>query len=548
MNSKTELAPKIEKWLAKNSNYVFYGLLTIFVLSSLLHFSLRLSIAGDDSTYITRALNFIESGRYPDYQAPLYPIFLSGIIAIVGIHIPILKLCSLFLILIFMVLFYRTFKNKINYLSLTYSFAILSICSYFIFFSSQTYSEPLFLVFTILFINQSFKWVHKEVPTYWTPNKSDIKEILLVCVFALCMYLTRTVGIGAIISLAIFLLISKDYKRALWSIITFGILLILFNTIRDLIWDIPSSDSVQALQLLNKNPYNASEGKEDLLGFVHRFIDNSNLYLSKHFLRSIGFRNELNNTVSPFATIGIYALYVWGVFISFKNNKYLLYTAIFITTMLGITFITLQKLWDQYRLIIPFLPFMLIFMGNALISLFNTKRLKKYKEIVFVIFATSIILTGWNSSKKIDIDNLSQNFNGNIYAGFTPDWISYLEMVNYVNTELPKDSYVACRKPNIARIYANGKKFYGIYRIPTDHPHDLADILIEKGITHVIMGSLRKNPAIYTGKSINTIQRFISPMGRLCPEAFSIVKKFGEQEPTYLIKIDYDIILKTEVK
>ncbi|WP_068474667.1 hypothetical protein [Saccharicrinis aurantiacus] len=548
MNSNTDLATKIETWLAKNSNYVFYALLAIFVLSSLLHFSLRLSIAGDDSTYITRALNFIESGKYPDYQAPLYPIFLAAIIAIIGINIPILKLSSLLLLLIFMVLFYRTFKNKVNFTILTYSFTILSLSSYFIFFSSQTFSEPLFLVFTILFFHHSFRWIPNKAPTQWTPQGKDIKEVLLISLFALGMYLTRTVGIGAIISLIVFLLINKDYKRASWSIITFGLFVFVFNIIRDAIWDIPSSDSVQALQLLSKNPYNAAEGNEDILGFINRLIDNSNLYLSKHFLRIIGFRTELNNTVLPFATIGLYALYIWGLFTTFKQNKYLLFTAIFITTMLGITFISLQKLWDQYRLIIPFIPFMLLFICNALINLFKTNRIKKYSKIVLLIFAGSIILTGWSSVKKTDLDNLSQNINGNIYAGFTPDWVSYLKMVNYVNTQLPNDSYVACRKPNIARIYANGKKFYGIYRIPSDDPYELAKLLKDKGITHVIMGSLRKNPYAYTGKSINTIQRFLSPMGKLYPEAFSIIKKYGEQEPTYLIKINYDIILNKAVQ
>src|SRR6056297_1010458 len=57
------------------------------LLFSFLLFNFRVSEAGDDSAYILRAYDFINEFKFPTFQGPLYPIFLSLFIFIFGLNI-----------------------------------------------------------------------------------------------------------------------------------------------------------------------------------------------------------------------------------------------------------------------------------------------------------------------------------------------------------------------------------------------------------------------------------------------------------------------------
>ncbi len=545
MNNKQDKAlqnNKIEQWLSKNASFIYYGLLAVLIVFSVLHFSLRLSIAGDDSTYITRALNFWNDGKYPDYQAPLYPIFLSIFTGIFGVNLWVLKTTSLIFTVLFFHFFYTTFKDKVSYLSLFFTLFIFAVSFHILFFASQTYSEPLFMLLSILFIQQCLPWVSTQEPLKWKMPKEELKRSISIALFAVLMFLTRTVGFGAILALVTYLLLHKNYKRASYVGVVFIGLLGLFIIIKSMIWGLNLEAGEQSVQLLNKHPYDLSQGKETFSGFLTRFVDNSNLYLSKHLFRIIGFRSDKINTILPMLTVLLYIIFIGGFTTLYKKNKTLVFIGLYIAFMLGITFFSLQKLWDQYRLIVPFVPFVLLFIGESIFAIFKKRKWAIIATAIPFVFLLSAGLTTKNSLDTIDLETLKKNINGDIYAGFTPDYVSYLQMVNYVKKELPRDAYVACRKPNIARIYGNGRKFYGIYRIPSDNAKELADILKDRGVTHVIMGSLRKVPAQYTGHTINTIKRYLAVIVKEHPQALKLINKYGDKEPTYLFEINYDAI------
>ncbi|TLX77544.1 glycosyltransferase family 39 protein [Labilibacter sediminis] len=530
---------KIELWLEQRSDVVFYGLLAVFVVFSLLYFNARLSIAGDDSSYITRAINFWDAGKFPTYQAPLYPIFLSLLVGIVGLNVLVLKFASLLLMVGFIVLFYRSLKGSVSYVGLFFTIAVLSVSHYFLFFSSQTFSEPLFMVFQAMLFLFFFRWIEANTADSWKPDKRELKYILIVSVLSFLLFITRTIGFGALLALLVYFVISRNYKRAVYITVCFVVLMGMFLIVRSAVWDVSIKSGEQTSQLLNKNPYQDSEGKEDVIGFLNRFKDNSNLYLSKHFMRFVGLRSGSVNTIYPMITILLYLLFAFSFFWFFKTNKFLFLIAVYLAIMLGITFFSLQKLWDQYRLIVPFLPYMVILFASGLIYLGQMKSNAKLGKILPVIFVVMLAAVLGRGIKTIDIPVLAKNIKGDKYAGFTPDWQSYLSMAEYSKHELSTESYVACRKPNMARIYGKGKKFYGIYRIPSQDADKLVEELKKRGVTHVIMGSLRKNPYIYTGQTINTVQRYMSVIVKKYPKAFVLEKKYGNNEPAYLFRIEY---------
>jgi hypothetical protein len=528
------LFSKINSFLDMNGTTVFLTIYGIGILFSLLLFNLRISEGGDDSTYIIRAYNFLKEGAFPTFQGPLYPIFLSLVIGIFGISLGILKLTSLLFMALFLYLFYKAFKGRIEPLVLFFTVLLLSVNSYFLYFSSQTYSEAMFLALLGWFFVEFFKYI--DVPANGPLN---VRKILLLSAVALVLTLTKTIGAGVIIAAVIFFVVTKEYKKAGMLLLFFFLLLGAWLIFKGLIWGFDAGASSQANTLIYKHPYDFSKGKETFTGYLMRIVDNSNLYLSKHFLKMTGFLGPNSRAVNPFITVILYLLFVFTFGEIYRKNRYLTFTGIFVITMLGITFVSLQKIWDQYRLIVPFFPFMLLMLTAGILELFKKKRLIRFQVFAVLLMSLSFVLTAEQSFRKMDVLTLRSNLKGNKFKGYTDDWANYLRMAEYVGKHLGDGTYVACRKPNMARIMAGGKKFYGIYRVPTDDPDVLLQKLRENHVTHIIMASLRKNPMVNNGYTINTVKRYMAYIIKKYPGTFTLVHNIGKSEPAYLFKINY---------
>ena len=541
-SSTKNVLSQIDSFLERHKSIALGTILTIFTLFSLLLFNLRVSEGGDDSTYIIRAVNFLKEGSYPSFQGPLYPMILSLIVALFGIKLSMLKFTSLVFMLGSMWLFYRTYAGRIRYSILFGTMGILAVSSYFIYFSSQTYSEALFLFLQLPIFIFLFKDVERDSDTL--KGIKSYNYIFLTAAFIVLSYLTRTVGIGALIAVTLFYLVIQQYKKAGALVISFLVILIPLILIKLVIWDNGIMDGGQASTLMWKHPYDMAQGKETISGFFTRFVDNSNLYLSKHFLKIVGLRGNDVKSANGLFTLLLYGLFLFGLFKAFKKNRYMLFTGIYVTVMLGITFVALQKLWDQYRLIIPFLPFMLVTILYALTELSKATKAKASGYVLIGLFLICTFGSIGQSFGKIDLITLRSNFKGDRYKGYSPDWEHYLQMTEYVGEQLPEEALAACRKPNMARIYANGKKFYGVYRFDTQDADSLLMRLKGRNVTHVIMASLRKNPAVKNGQTINTIQRYLYWMTRKYPNLLELqhqIGKDGKDEPAYLFRIRYEL-------
>ena len=541
-SSTKNVLSQIDGFLEQHKAIAIGTILGLFTLFSLLLFNLRVSEGGDDSTYIIRAVNFLKEGTYPSFQGPLYPMIISLVVALFGIKLGILKFSSLVFMLGSMWLFYRTFAERIRYSILFGTMLILAVSSYFIYFSSQTYSEALFLFLQLPIFLFLFKDL--ERPSNALKGIKSYQYIFLTAAFIVLGYLTRTVGIGALVAVTLFYLLGKQYKKAGALTISFLIILIPLVLIKLAIWDNGFVDGGQASTLMYKHPYDMAQGKETIAGFLTRFVDNSNLYLSKHFLKIGGLRSTDVKSANGLFTLLLYGLFLFGLFKAFKKNRYMLFTGIYVSVMLGITFIALQKLWDQYRLIIPFFPFMLVTILYALTELSKATKTKASAYVLIALFLIATFGSIGQSFDKVDLITLRSNFKGDRYKGYSPDWEHYLQMTEYVGDHLPKESLAACRKPNMARIYANGKKFYGVYRFDTQDADSLLMRLKERKVTHVIMASLRKNPAVKNGQTINTIQRYLYWMTRKYPNLLELQHQIGKDakdEPAYLFRIRYEL-------
>ncbi|MGQ1889989.1 hypothetical protein ACT29H_06065 [Thermophagus sp. OGC60D27] len=527
---------RIDRWCASNRSLLTGIAIFTYVFFSFFTFSLRISEGGDDSTYIIRALSFLEDGKFPSYQGPVYPLILSGLVAIFGTNLAILKLGSWLFLTLAIVLLGKAVSKKIS--QFTYWGVLLAIIVnyHILYFGSQTYSEAFFMALQSLFFLYLFRLLAQSGDIHLS-----YRSTLTLSGILLALFLTRTIALAALPALVLFLLLKKQNKSAFLVLLNFAILLAIYIGLKELIWGSTGSDNAQLQSLLMRHPYDSSQGKESLGGFLLRFIQNSNIYLSKHFAIFTGFKAALSLSKQPFITIILYLWFFTGLYRFYRHHPYLFFIGLYLVFTLGTTFIALQPLWDQERLIIPFYPLILIFLAETLITLTRNSPSVNKQILPVVLLSLVVVLSTTQTVKQTDFQAIFRNLSGDRFYGYTPDWQNYLKMAEYTSEELPITSYVACRKPNMARLMAGGKKFYGIYRFDSQNADTLISQIYERGVTHIIVASLRKNPRIRNGQVINTIHRYMKYIEEAYPGTFLLRKQIGREEPAWLFEINYDL-------
>jgi len=493
----------MDGFLDQRLGWLIWVILGITFLFSLLLFDPRVSLSGDDSFYIIRASEFIHSFKYPAFQGPLYPMVLSVFVAIFGISLVPLKVLSLVFVVGFMYLFFLAFRSRIPSTLLVISLLALSVNSFILYYSSQTYNEAFYLfvqMVLVLVFFRSFIDSEKVVPF-----KQDIKRHLLLALCLLALALTKNIGYSAVFAVAGYFLLRGQWKNFLYSVVAFGVLVIAFQGVKYMLWsDGGLQFSTQGSGLMNKDYYNPQAGKEDLAGFFTRLTDNSNLYLSKHFMSIIGLKKIVPvMTVSSIVSILIYLLAIGSLIITYRKNKYLFFTGLLTGTFLLISFVILQVKWDQNRLIIPAVPMLLLMLFSLI---YYVSSIKEYKLLQVAVPVLALLVFFQSLAVTAATIKENQKVSGR-YGGLTPDWRNYLKASEWAAANLPKEAIVACRKPSISFIYGKGRNFYGIMQLPSYSTDVFLNNWMKNDSTYVMF-----NYADFNGK-------------QLSPEFFKMLKE-----------------------
>lgn len=439
--------------------WFFVGLAALF---SLLLFDPNISVAGDDSAYIIRAADFIHKFEYPSYQGPLYPMLLGLVIGIAGLNLTILKGLSLVCMLAFIYMIFKAFQNRISPFLLLVVIMVLSINSFVLHFASQTFSEAMFMFLMAWMVLVMFRYFIDKQES--TDIKIRIKRHLFLALLLLALFLTRSVGLTAFFATSAFFLLTRRWSDLFIGAVTFASLFLLFHGLKWLLWqDTGLSFGTQGASLLLKDAYNPAMGKEDLAGFFQRFIENSDLYLSRHFYNMIGLRKfESVQTMLPLLTLVFYLLFLTGLVLSWLKNKYLFFTGLLALIFFSVTFIILQTNWDQDRLIIPAFPYML-FSFLAPFSLLATW--KSLRPLYWMLPVAGLIMFTQLFPHSVATSREIREKSGK-FDGYSPDWKHYLQISEWAAKNIPDTAVIACRKPSMSYIYGNGREFFPISKVP----------------------------------------------------------------------------------
>lgn len=474
-----DLLETLDRFFSKYAKLFFWIGFGFTLIFSLLLFDMRVSDGGDDSAYIVRAYEFIHSGTFPSFQGPLYPIILSFFVLIFGVKVSLLKLVSLVALLGQYYFLHKAFYKRIPSSILFPALLTISVSTSLLYFSSQTYSESFFMFLQSLFLWLVFKFLIDPVQE----NKSikeTYKGYLWIGLVSFAIIWTRNVGLGAAIALFGYLFLNFEWKKLLYSVVSVVVVLLPFEILKKLLFHTQGAQfSAQAEGLLLKDFYNPAKGTEDIAGLFQRFIDNSNLYLSKHFFVFIGLKPEnLEGLtpeqlphINPLFTIIIYAIVIWALIAVIKKNKYLFFTILYTGFMSVVTFFAVQKHWDQPRLIIPYFALLIIAIYSGFYYLLKIKWLKKLQITYLLPFLIIFLASFPRAISKVEHHSktLQANLSGNRFYGMTPDWVNFIKMSEWVADNIPEEDMVACRKPEISFVYS-GRGFYGMYNVPTMNP------------------------------------------------------------------------------
>ncbi len=477
---KKDLLDSLSDYFIKREKVILFFGLALTLLFSLLLFDVKVSLGGDDSFYITKAYDVVHGFNFPGFQGPLYPFVLSFFVWIFGINLVILKSVSFLCIVISMVLFYKIFAGKMPPVVVGVSFILLSFNYSLLYYSSQTYSEAFYLLLqSILFWFMAKKFTGEE------SEKATLKDYFLLGLLIFLMTLTRNVALAALLAVLGYFVITREWKSLLMSFGSFTVCYVSFGLIKRVIWgDTGLQIATQASAIRYKSFYNPSMGNENFMGFVQRFIDNSNMFFSRHIFTFFGLRLEAQDS-STVLMIFIWIILGIALYLGFKKNKLLLLVSIYTIAMCGVSFIALQKDWSQSRMIIVYLPFFLIMFFAVIFHWFKTDQFKRFQFFVPVI-AVLLIYTSFNftaTNMKQQSVILSHNMDGDMLYGLSQDWVNYILMSKWAAANIPKNEAIGVRKPDISFIYGQ-RKFVGITKVPAITPDSLLK-LIPESMTYV---------------------------------------------------------------
>jgi len=472
---RQHLLIKINAFFEKHEKFFLWLSLLFGAIISFLMFDCKVSLSGDDCDYIVNAQQFIDHFTYPGGRGALYPIVIAPFL-IGGLKLILIKSLSAVFILLSMWLMYKTFRGRIPSIVLMPTLLIVNICPYIFFYASYTYSEPFFMLTQSLFIYLfATYFIHNEQPL--TPVlKRDWKKFIYLGLCFLAMGLTRTIGFAVMGAVILYFSFQKQWKNLLYSFVSAGLLLVVFNVLKGIIW--PNSGAAYDINnYLAKNFYSIEQGMEDFSGYVDRVIVNSQVYLSGFFYRFMGLRPPVEVPTIDLHILSIftYLLFLVCIVIVFKKNKLLLFTGVYVGVMNFASFVLLQTLWAQDRLIMIYYPLMLLFILGSLYYLFKD-NFSKLAWVYPVILVVLFIGTSTHLKSKVEknIPVLQQNLLGNDLYGLTPDWENFINMSRWVDKNINKEAIVVSRKPSISYIYT-GRDFWGIYSVPFVNVHEIAE-------------------------------------------------------------------------
>ena len=441
--------------------------MALATLMSIVMFDAKVSLSGDDCDYILAADAFWHHFAFPGHHGSLYPIVLSPFVGLFGYRLVLLKFLSVLFTVGAFGFLYKAFERRIPSAVLIPSMLLAAICSYIFFYAGYTYSEPLFMLLQSIYFYffSRYFWVEGGTPSYTL--RKDWKKYLTLGALTLAMGLTREIGFCVIGVVILYFAIKGRWKDLLYTVGAALLMLAAFYLVKAILWpNVAAGHSFT--NLMAKDYYNPNAGMEDTAGLLSRFWDNSRVYLSAFLCQMMGVMPETPSNrfdMSATRTLIIYGLYFAAlVVILVRRDAPLLFAGLYAGVLNFASFVVLQIIWAQDRLITIYYPLILLFLLGALYYAFSSARLRRffivYPVVLLILLGGTLNITRNRVGRTLPV--LQQNLLlGDPLYGFTPDWQNFIKASQWVATNTEKDAVIVSRKPSMSKVYT-GRDFAGL--------------------------------------------------------------------------------------
>jgi len=530
-----DIFDQIDGFLEKNRNIFLIICIAITSLLCYLLFDARMSFQTDDSEYVLMASNFLFHGNYPSYHGTLYPVMLGLLMKLFGMNVPVFKLFSSIYLVASIYFFYHAFKGKVPYLVLFTTLIYLSINSYFLYFGSQTFTEAFTLCLQalafIFFLN------HIKLLEGKPSLAQSWKSWLMFGFFLLVLSITKNILIVSVGCFALYFLIYKEWTNALLSILSFAVFKIPYEIFTRTV--LHAATTSQLNQVMQKDFYNPAAGNEDFpSGYIERMFENFNIFVSVQVYKVLGFRSD-NLKVSASDDANwllsiIFAAVLIFIFVTlFKKNKFLIFCLLYAVGVWLASFASLQTIWaEQWRLILPYVPYIIIALLGALWYRAKDAKQTVFKPVIVVVLAVFLLIQLPLTLKKVSENSrgLKHYLKGDMSFNIPDQYADFVSICDSIKSKVPPTAVIATGKPGEAFVYSGGCKFQRIGMPKADESADsvLAD-LKKQGITYLFADGF--------SRQVSTAIKIIYKQypGKLVP----VLEAGSREQPLALMEIKY---------
>lgn len=543
---------RLNHFFERYQNAFFYLSMLLGGVMSVLMFDAKVSLSGDDCDYILYANDFWHHFRFPGFRGPLYPIVMSPFIGLFGMNLIVLKSLSAVFILLSMWLTYKSFKDIVPAVILMPALLLSSLCSYIFFYAGYTYSEPLFMLTQALFIYFFSKFFLRNDASASYSLKRDWKKYLILGAFALSMGLTRSIGYAAVGVVVLYFIVKGQWKNMVYTIVAVIGVFLAFQLFKTIVW--PDAGSAYDIRnYLAKDYYNLNAGMEDMPGYWHRIVRNSQIYLSNFLCQMLGVIHELPSNfldVDVTRTVILYVLFFASFILVARRNAPLLFASLYVGVLNFASFVVLQVIWAQDRLIMIYYPLILIVLFGGLFYAFSLPKLRRfffvYPVVLLLLLGGTLKTTSGRVGRTLPV--LQQNvLLGDPLYGLTPDWQNFIKASQWIATNTDKNAVIVSRKPSMSKVYT-GRDFAGLPAsmvVPADTLNYLkADTsivpVIADGRKNIIQGEMlryvisAKEPFELNGQQTIMACVYAFPRG----EADRILQELSQAGVAYTLDLD----------
>lgn len=474
-------------WLLPRLPALATGIVLLTFLFGALLFDTRLSFATDDSTYIANAISVLTNNSYPTYHGSLWPFMLAILIKLFGVKLMLFKFFSFFCMLLQQVVLYFTLRRRVAPIYTLIAMATFAVNGYILAYGSSTFSESFFMLVQTLSFWAFFRLADRLNITVQegrgnvsAREKRNSRAAAAWAVFGfvfLMLSITKNVALFAAPCFMLWFALRKEWKNLVFAVLVFAAFKVSYEmTVRAVYGNVTSG---QIEQLINKKHDDPAQGRENVGGFIDRYITNYGQYVSIHIYKALGLRGrdistpllfspdkmaELNpqTALKPNAALGLLflALYALALWMSFKHNKYIFYILLYMAALSNITFL-IQTYWNQDRYMIIFLPFLLMSLIYGIMELGRERKMPALRlgglglAIVILLLQVGPMLS---AARKVR-GGFTAALGGDLYKNYEQPYKDYLETAAWAGKALPADAIVGTSRNREAAVMAGNLNY-----------------------------------------------------------------------------------------